>query len=100
MRPVWPQRHFSTLLAVIAGLLIVVVIELAMLLSPGLPAAQAQVPDSGLQRKQIVDAIERTNEKLDALNKLLRTQVLKVRMVSTDNDKQAGKPSATASESR
>jgi len=100
MRPVWPQRHFSTLLAVIAGLLILVVIELAMLLSPGLPAAQAQVPDSGLQRKQIVDAIERTNEKLDTLNKLLRTQVLKVRVVSTDNDKQAGKSSATASESR
>jgi hypothetical protein len=100
MGPNSTQRRLATLLSLIAGLLFIVVVELAMLLWPGVPSAQAQIPDSGLQRLQLLDAVERTNQKLDDLNKLLRTQVLKVKVVSTDNDKQTGRPPVRAPESR
>ncbi len=96
MGPNSEQGRLPTLLTLIAGLLFIVVIELALLLLPGIPSAQAQIPDSGLQRLQLIDAVERTNQKLDDLNKLLRTQVLKVKVVSTDNDKQTGRPPVTA----
>ncbi len=96
----WGERWLPILLTGIAGLLFVVVIELALLLSPALPAAHAQIPDSGLQRKETIDAIERTNQRLDELTKLLRTQVFKVRVVAADTDKQSVRSPGKAADAK
>lgn len=48
-------------------------------------ATQAQIPDSGLQRKEILQEIQRTNELLAEIRQLLATQTLNVRIQSADN---------------
>jgi len=55
--------------------------------SPGpfLPVAEAQIPDAGLQRKQIVEAIERTNALLGELRQDLQSVTLNVRIAGADN---------------
>ncbi len=92
MSTCWSERYLPALLTVIAGLLVAIIVELAVLISPGLPAAQAQIPDSGLQRREMIEAVERTNRKLDELRDVLRDQVLKVRVVGTDTDKKTAQP--------
>jgi hypothetical protein len=92
MNPRWGERHLPTLLTIIAGLLVAITIELAVLMSPGLPAAKAQIPDTGLQRKELIEAAARTNQSLEEIKEVLRNQVLKVRVVSTDTDKKATQP--------
>ncbi len=92
MNPCTNERYPRTLLTIIAGMLAAIIIELALLISPGPPVAQAQIPDTGLQRREIIEGIERTNQKLDELKDLLRTQVLKVRVVGTDTDKKTTQP--------
>ncbi len=56
-----------------------------------LESAQAQIPDSGLQRKQILDEARRANEllaeisaSLSRMNKLLTTGTLNVRLAGAD----------------
>jgi len=58
-------------------------------LGPGaeIPRAVAQIPDSGLQRKKMVDEIQRTNRLLEQINDTLRTQTIKVRVEGTDKTK-------------
>jgi hypothetical protein len=80
----WSERRLPTLLTIIAALLGAIAIELAVLISPGLPAANAQIPDSGLQRKEMIDALIRTQGKIDDIKDFLRTQVLRVRIVGED----------------
>jgi hypothetical protein len=48
------------------------------------PVAQAQIPDAGLQRKQMLDEAQRTNQLLSDILAVLRTHTLKVRVESTD----------------
>ena len=48
------------------------------------PRAVAQIPDSGLQRKEMLAEQQRTNSLLDSLLQYLRTQTLKVKVVGTD----------------
>jgi hypothetical protein len=47
--------------------------------------AQAQIPDSGLQRKQAIDEARRTNELLAEIKSILQHEVLNVRVESADN---------------
>ncbi len=54
--------------------------------------AVAQIPDSGLQRKQLLDETARTNELLSEILTHLRTQTLKVRIESTDKTAAAPAP--------
>ncbi len=54
-----------------------------------LPHAVAQIPDSGRQRKKMLDEIERTNELLERVLDTLRTQTFKVSMESTDKPRDA-----------
>ena len=58
-------------------------------LGPGevLPRAVAQIPDSGMQRKKMLDEIERTNELLERILDTLRTQTFKVSIDSADEPK-------------
>ncbi len=57
-----------------------------------LPKAIAQIPDSGVQRKQILAAVNRSNDLLAQLDQTLRTQTLKVRIIGTDNKSTAKRP--------
>ncbi|MCK4659100.1 MAG: hypothetical protein KAV82_06215 [Phycisphaerae bacterium] len=60
-------------------------------LGPGdvLPRAAAQIPDSGLQRKKMLDEIQRTNRLLEQIHHTLETQTIKVRVESTDKTKKS-----------
>ena len=51
---------------------------------PLLERAEAQIPDAGLQRKQIVDESRRTNELLSDIKRILETQTLQVRLQGAD----------------
>lgn len=47
-----------------------------------LPEAQAQIPDTGMQRKQLIDEARRTNELLSDILTQLREKPIKVRVVT------------------
>ncbi len=55
-----------------------------------LERAQAQIPDSGMQRKLLLDEARRTNQLLTEIRQLLKTHTFNVRIQGADN--QAGKP--------
>jgi|GEM_PF-2445168 len=79
------ERYTQIVLTVIAGLLTVIAIELAFVAeATTLPSAAAQIPDTGLQRKQIVDEQRITNQRLSALEKHLKEGTVKVRIVQDD----------------
>jgi len=73
-------------LTAIAVLLTVIVIELSALIGPVQPRASAQILDGGQQRKQLLEAQQTTNMKLDRILQHLRTQAIKVKVVGTDKD--------------
>jgi hypothetical protein len=58
-----------------------------------MPRAAAQIPDSGLQRRQMVEEIQRTNQLLEEIIHILKTQTIKVSLSSTDKSK-IGAPAA------
>ncbi len=60
---------------------------LRMWLGPGpvLPQAQAQIPDSGLQRKVLIEEARKTNQLLSDIKRLLEQGTLNVRMQGADN---------------
>lgn len=57
---------------------------------PFLPQAEAQIPDAGLQRKQMLDAMERTNAMLADIRQELQNGTLNVRVVGADNKVDGG----------
>lgn len=81
--------------AIVRLLVIVVVLQGLALLSLWtghggvLPQAQAQVPDAGAQRIQMIEELRQINGQLDRLHDLLRGGEVQVKVVSTD-DKKAG----------
>lgn len=83
------HRVYVGLLTTIAVLLAVLVIELWNLAPSMLPIAAAQVPDTALQRKQIVDEARRTNQLLSAILTHLEAKSIKVEMIG--GDKSAGR---------
>jgi len=52
---------------------------------PILERAHAQIPDAGLQRKQLVEEAARTNQLLSDIKRILESETLKVRVQSADN---------------
>ncbi len=70
----------------IVALLAVIAVELAVLIGPLEPRAMAQIPDSGMQRKQMLGAQDRGNVLLESILQHLRTQTLKVKVVGTDKE--------------
>jgi hypothetical protein len=52
---------------------------------PLLERAEAQIPDAGLQRKQLVDEARRSNELLSDIKRILESQTLHVRLEGADN---------------
>jgi hypothetical protein len=47
--------------------------------------AQAQIPDSALQRKQLLDEVKRLNLKLAGIKHILTTHTFNVRIQGADN---------------
>jgi uncharacterized protein YpmS len=80
------RRLVHRFLAVIAVLLAIIVVQLSGWVGPGQRQVQAQIPDSGLQRRQLLDAQDRTNQLLEDILHHLQTQSVKVRVVSTDKE--------------
>jgi hypothetical protein len=54
------------------------------------PAAVAQIPDTGLQRKQIIDEQRRTNELLEQILDVLQNRTIKVQMSASEKERGAG----------
>ena len=52
---------------------------------PLLERAEAQIPDAGLQHKQLIEHAQRTNELLSDIKRILETQTLHVRLEGADN---------------
>ncbi len=86
------DRFTGFLLTTIAGLLCVIAVELWVGLGDR-GRVQAQIPDTGLQRKQIVDETRQTNDLLQKILDHLRTGSVKVKMESAD--KPTGKKGGT-----
>ncbi len=62
---------------------------------PVLESAQAQIPDSALQRRQVIETAKRTNQLLTEIKQILVTGTLNVRILGADNtgaDNRAAKP--------
>lgn len=53
--------------------------------APTLPAAYAQIPDSGLQRQQMLEELRRTNQLLADFREFAKGHTFKVRIEGTDN---------------
>ncbi len=77
-----------------AKLLTVVVVLQALILvgqwlgSPSLVSpAQAQIPDAGGQRQEIISLLKGTNDKLDRLIGILESGKLEVRVAGADENK-------------
>lgn len=49
-----------------------------------LPIASAQIPDSGMQRKVLIDEIRKTNQLITQLAATMKTHTFKVRIEGTD----------------
>ena len=62
---------------------------------PTLETAQAQIPDSGLQRKLLLDEAQRTNQLLTEIRDLLAKPSLNARPHGADN--KSGSPPSTKS---
>ncbi len=76
----WTQR----ILYVIAVLLAVIAVELWQARPSMLPRAAAQIPDTALQRENIVREAKRTNTLLTQILEHLRSKPIKVEMRGTD----------------
>ncbi len=83
-----PTRRLLTAIAV---LLAVLIVELWALRPDSTTPAHAQIPDTGLQRQQIVDEQRRTNDLLSATLEHLRTKSVKVRVESSEKPAAAAK---------
>ena len=59
-----------------------------------LPSASAQIPDTGLQRKQLIDEQRRTNELLEQILDTLQSRTIKVYVAASDKGGAAGPRSA------
>lgn len=85
------DRATRAVLVVIAVLLAVIAVELWQLGPHALPAAQAQIPDSGMQRYQLLSEVQTTNQLLKDVLSHLRTKAVKVKIDATDKLKDAGR---------
>ena len=79
-------RWLRWLLTAIVVLLAVIAIELSALVGPLESRAMAQIPDSGQQRREILEALNRNNALLEGILQHLRSQTIKVKVVSTDKE--------------
>jgi len=78
------DRGTRLLLAAITALLAVIAVELWAARPPLAGQAQAQIPDSGLQRNVLIDEARRTNQLLADILNHLQNKPVKVKPADTD----------------
>lgn len=78
------DRYTRLLLTAITVLLTVIAVELWAERPPLIGDAQAQIPDSGLQRNLLIDEAQRTNKLLAEILAHLQNKPIKVKSVDTD----------------
>lgn len=81
------DKYTRVVLTAITVLLTFIAVELADRGSPGLPAAQAQIPDTGKQRQVLLEETRQSNRLLSAILEHLRTKRIKVEVKETDTRK-------------
>ena len=86
---VTPDRFTRRVLCLIAIILAVIAAELWVALPAIGPKAQAQIPDSGLQRHVMIDEVQRTNRLLDRLLDHLQTKRIKVTTQADEKNESA-----------
>ena len=79
-------RWLKYLLSAIVCLLGVIAIELSVLIGPLSQPAFAQIPDSGKQRMELLDAAQQTHATLGNILGHLKTGTIKVKVVGTDKN--------------
>jgi uncharacterized protein YpmS len=78
------DRLTRGVLCLLTALLVVIAVELWVAMPSSAPAAMAQIPDTGLQRQQIVEETRRTNQLLEQILEQLKTGTVKVKWESAD----------------
>lgn len=68
----------------LASVLALTVMKVWISPAPLIDAAQAQIPDAGTQRRELVDEVRRTNALLQQLADTIQTQTFKVRVEGLD----------------
>jgi hypothetical protein len=76
-------------MSAIVVLLVLIFLKLSVVIGPLQSSALAQIPDSGAQRNALLAGQQKLQKSVDALLQHLRTQVIKVKVVSTDKDSEA-----------
>ncbi len=84
MRVFTLDGYTRRILCVIAVLLAVITVELWQVGPSMLPRAEAQIPDTALQRENIVREARQTNALLKQILEHLRSKPIKVEMDGTD----------------
>jgi len=84
-----PDRSTRALLVVLTGLLAVIAVELWAFRPHAENTAHAQIPDTALQRRNIVEESRRTNQLLEQILEHLRTKPIKITIDHTDKSTSA-----------
>lgn len=96
------SRHRPLVPRLLGGLLLVFVLASCLRVwlgpIPVLPRAQAQIPDSGKQRFELIGQAQQTNQLLEQILATLRDGTISVRM--TDIDKTAKENTGRGKKSR
>lgn len=87
---VYLDRWTRGVLVVLCILLTVIAVELWAGAADRTPQAAAQIPDSGLQRHQMVDEQRRTNRLLERILEHLQSKPIRT-VITTDEKKDAGR---------
>ncbi len=87
------DRYTRGLLTALTALLAVIAVELWAGRPSDLPAAHAQIPDTGLQRKVIADEAQQTNRLLEQILEHLQSKPIRVRVVA---DERSGSKRSTS----
>jgi len=86
-----PDRFTRGILCALTVLLTIIAIELWVGRPDSVMTAQAQIPDTALQRREIVEETRRTNALLEQILEHLKTKPVQV-TIKADERKQAGDP--------
>jgi hypothetical protein len=85
------DRFTRGILSALTALLTIIAIELWAGRPDGVSTAQAQIPDTALQRREIVEETRRSNALLEQILEHLKTKPVQV-TIKADERKQAGGP--------
>lgn len=84
------DRFTRMILTALTLLLAIIAVELWAFAPDTTPRASAQIPDTGMQRKLIVDESKRTNELLERILDHLETKPIRVHLIADEKSDAEG----------